>query len=240
MDIFPAIDLYDGKVVRLTRGDYAQKTVYSENPVEVARRWESAGCRWLHVVDLEGAKAGQVTHWRVLESMRKSVRCRIQFGGGVRSEEDICRILELGVERIILGTKALDDAFLTNVLGKFGEKIAVSLDIKDGSVQTRGWLHGAAVTLNDAVETLNRFPVSTIIYTDIKKDGMMAGPNLPELEKLLAVCKARVLLAGGVSGIADIKSCMTINRENFEGVIIGKALFEPDFSLTEALTIAHR
>jgi phosphoribosylformimino-5-aminoimidazole carboxamide ribotide isomerase len=240
MDIFPAIDLYEGHVVRLTRGDYAKKTVYSGNPAEVAQRWESAGCRWLHIVDLEGAKAGRVLHWRVLESIRKSVHCRIQFGGGVRSEDDIRRILEMGVERIILGTKALEDAFLTSTLGKFGANIAVSLDIKDGCVQTRGWLHGASVTLSDAVDTLNRFPISTIIYTDIKKDGMMAGPNLPEFEKVLTACKARVLLAGGVSGIGDIKICKAINRENFGGVIIGKALFEPDFSLTEALTIARR
>ncbi len=234
MNLYPAIDLFKGEVVRLQRGDFNQKTVYSDKPEVVASDWENQGARWLHIVDLEGAKTGIPANVPSLEKIRNKVRCRIQYGGGVRKAEDIRKIVKCGADRVVIGTKALDPDFLAAVLDEFGGRIAVGLDVREGVVQTEGWL-AAGRKVDDLVKDLNRTPLETVIYTDIQKDGMLAGPNFDQLKKLLKRCHARVILSGGVAGIEDIAECGRLKQKNFEGAIIGKALYEKKFTLREAL-----
>ncbi|MFA6599436.1 MAG: 1-(5-phosphoribosyl)-5-[(5-phosphoribosylamino)methylideneamino]imidazole-4-carboxamide isomerase [Candidatus Omnitrophota bacterium] len=239
MNLYPAIDLFEGKVVRLSRGDYDRMTVYSEDPSEVARRWESQGAGWLHVIDLEGARAGEIRNEDSLRRIRKETRCRVQFGGGLRTMEAIERVLALGVSRIILGTRALEEDFLREAVERFGPAVAVSLDAQDGRVRTEGWLSGREISLPEAVRIAEEQMIGTLITTDIKKDGMLQGPNLESLSEILAGAKAQVILAGGIAGLEDIRRCAAIRHPHFDGIIVGKALFEPGFSLSQALRIAR-
>lgn len=237
MNLYPAIDLYQGKVVRLTQGDYNACTVYSKDPASMAQNWEEEGARWIHVVDLEGAKSGTLTNEESLKSICRSVKAKIQFGGGARSFKNIEHILGLGVSRVVLGTKALDKAFLEGVLLKFKEKIAVGLDVRRDQIKTSGWTRDGSMTLSDALPLFDQLGVPTLIYTDIEKDGALQGPNLEKLSIVLASTQARVILSGGISQISDIEKCRAIEAPNFEGVIIGKALYEKRFRLSEAVRL---
>ena len=237
MNLYPAIDLYEGKVVRLEKGDFNKITIYSTDPTAFAQKWESQGARWIHVVDLEGAKTGVQKNLEHVLKIRKSVKCRIQFGGGLRSLETIESVLKQGIDRVVVGTKALDLAFLEMALAKFNDRLAIGLDSKNAVVQTQGWLDGQNPTLDEAIRQLNDFPVETIIFTDIQKDGMMQGPNFPELEKVLKAAKANVILSGGVSRIEDLQQCKQLVQKNFDGAIIGKALYEGTINLKEALKL---
>jgi phosphoribosylformimino-5-aminoimidazole carboxamide ribotide isomerase len=237
MNLYPAIDLYEGQVVRLQKGDFDKRTVYSKDPSAFAKKWEDAGASWIHVVDLEGAKTGKQKNLQHLLKIRKSVKCRIQFGGGLRSVETIDSVLKQGIDRVVVGTKAMDLSFLEEALPKFGKKIAIGLDVRDGVVQTQGWLDAGNPTLRDALDQLNNFNVETVIYTDIQKDGMLEGPNFGELEKVLKSTKARVILSGGISQMEDLRKCREIRQKNFDGVIVGKALYEDKVNLTEALKL---
>jgi len=237
MNLYPAIDLYEGKVVRLTRGDYSQKKIYSENPAEMAKEWESQGAAWIHVVDLEGAKTGVMKNRKSLAAIRKSVQCQIQFGGGLRSEDVIADVLDHGVNRAVIGTKALDEAFFRRVMGRFRAKIAVGLDVRDDKIQTQGWLKEGGEHLRHALTRLNDWPLETIIFTDISKDGTLLGPSFAKLQDVLQATKANVILSGGVSTLADIKKSLQIVAKNFEGVIIGRALYEKQFELKEAVSL---
>lgn len=240
MYVYPAIDLYEGQVVRLSRGDYNQKKVYSDDPKFFAKQWEEQGAKWLHIIDLEGAKAGSLKNHGKLLEIRDYVSCNIQFGGGLRNINDIGTIINAGVQRVILGTKALDESFLKDALDHFGTKIAVGLDIRDGVVQTEGWLEDGEETLESAIEMLNQLSVATIIYTDIHKDGMLEGPNFDKLKEVLAQSKSQVILSGGVSSITDIQKCAELTEENFEGVITGKALYENKFTVHDAVEIGKK
>lgn len=235
MNLYPAIDLYEGQVVRLQKGDFNQKTVYSSDPASFARKWEEEGTQWIHVVDLEGAKTGVLKNLNSLKAIRKAVRCKIEFGGGLRSVEAIDQVLQLGIDRAIVGTKALDETFLRKTLAAFGPKLAIGLDVKNGVVQTQGWLDSQNPTLEQALKLLNDFPVQTVIYTNIHKDGMLEGPDFPGLEQVLKTAKANVILSGGVSTLEDIKQCKKLTQKNFEGPIIGKALYEGKINLREAV-----
>lgn len=237
MNLYPAIDLYEGQVVRLQKGDFQQKTVYSNDPVAFAQKWEAEGARWIHIVDLEGAKTGVQKNLEHVLKIRKNVKCRIQFGGGFRTMDAIENVISQGINRVVVGTKALDLAFLEKALAKFGDRLAIGLDAKDGVVQTQGWLDGKNPTLEQTIQQLNDFPVETIIFTDIQKDGMMEGPNFPELEKVLKASQANVILSGGVSRIQDLQQCKTLTYRNFDGAIIGKALYENKINLREALKL---
>lgn len=237
MNIYPAIDLYEGQVVRLQRGDYARKTFYSSDPARVAQAWEEQGAEWLHIVDLEGAKSGSVKNSKSLEKIREAVRCGIQFGGGLRSLEDIGKVLKFGIDRVVIGTKALDKRFFETVLQKHAARVAVGLDTKDGILQTQGWLESGRQTLLGALVHFNQYPVQTLIYTDIQKDGMLTGPNFKTLKHLLRVSRAKIILSGGVGSIEDIEACAQITAGNFEGVIVGKALYDKKFTLRQAITL---
>ena len=235
MNIYPAIDLYEGHVVRLQKGDFTKQTVYSKDPSAFAQKWEAEGAAWLHIVDLEGAKTGSLKNLLPLLKIRKSVKCRLQFGGGLRSIETIDAVLGKGIDRVVVGTKALDLKFLEAALKLFGKQLAIALDVRHGILQTQGWLDAQNPTLESALKQLNNYPIETVIYTDIQKDGMLAGPNFDQLKKLLKRCHARVILSGGVAGIEDIAECGRLKQKNFEGAIIGKALYEKKFTLREAL-----
>ena len=237
MNLYPAIDLYEGKVVRLERGDFQKLTIYSEDPSAFAKKWEAEGARWIHVVDLEGAKTSVQKNLEHVLKIRETVKCRIQCGGGFRTLDAIENVLAEGINRVVVGTKALDLAFLERALAKFGDRLVIGLDTKNGVVQTQGWLDGQNPTIEETLKQLNDFPVETLIFTDIQKDGMMQGPNFPELEKVLNSAKANVILSGGVSRIEDLQKCHELTQPNFDGAIIGKALYEGKINLRDALKL---
>lgn len=238
MNLYPAIDLYEGQVVRLTKGDFAQKTVYSNDPGSMAGEWEKAGAPWIHIVDLEGAKTGVLKNLNSLKAIRAQVKCHLQFGGGMRSVEAIEQALSAGADRVVVGTKALDAAFFKKILKQFGSKIAVGIDVKNDIVQTQGWLESSGLTLAKSLGIFNEEGVETLIFTDISKDGMLQGPNFEKLDWVLENSKSRVILSGGISTLEDIKRCARIKAKNFEGPIIGKALYEKQFTLSQAAAIA--
>lgn len=238
MNLYPAIDLFQGKVVRLTQGDYNACIVYSNDPVAIARGWEEEGAKWIHVVDLEGAKTGTLTNDASLAAICRNVKAQVQFGGGLRHIQDIEKVFSLGVSRVVLGTKALDKNFLEGVILRFKEKIAVGLDVRNDQVKTAGWMRDGNVTLPEALKLFDQLGVATLIYTDIEKDGVLQGPNWEKLSMVLAHTKSRVILSGGISQISDIKKCGAISSPNFEGVIIGKALYDKRFKLSEAFRLA--
>lgn len=237
MHLYPAIDLYEGQVVRLTRGEYEQKTVYSEHPEQMALQWEKQGAEWLHIVDLEGARDGIIKNLDALTRIRQSVGCQIQFGGGIRTLEQIAELISLGVTRVVLGTKALDQTFFESALNKFGSSIAVGMDTRSGKLQTQGWLQEEGMTIATALRHFNQYPLKTLIYTDIHKDGMLLGPNMDGLQEVLHLAQTRVILSGGISDLNDLRECAEIKEKNFEGVIIGKALYDKKFTLKEAVEI---
>ncbi|HOE69193.1 MAG TPA: 1-(5-phosphoribosyl)-5-[(5-phosphoribosylamino)methylideneamino]imidazole-4-carboxamide isomerase [Candidatus Omnitrophota bacterium] len=240
MNLYPAIDLYQGKVVRLTQGDYNTCKVYSHDPAAIAKEWESAGARWIHVVDLEGAKTGVISNEASVSAICKAVKAQIEFGGGMRTADDIRKVLGLGVSRVILGTKALDPVFLDECVKTFGDKLAVGLDVRHGLVKTTGWTRDGNMTLEDVLALCDKANVHTVIYTDINRDGVLDGPNFTKLTDVLARTRARVILSGGVAQLTDIEKCGAITAGNFEGVIIGKALYEKKFTLAEAFNVLPR
>lgn len=238
MELYPAIDLYEGKAVRLKGGSFQEVTVYSDHPPEIARKWHAAGANWIHIVDLEGAKSGKIKHAACVREIRQSVDCKIEVGGGVRTLEDISLWLETGADRVILGTKALDKGFLDKASRQFGDRIAVGLDARGGKVQLEGWLTESGVSLTDALQLLEPFGIGTLIVTDIATDGMLTGPNFDQLENVLRKTSSRVILSGGVSSLEDLRRAAEIKAANFEGVIIGKALYEKRFALEDAVRVA--
>ncbi len=234
MHLYPAIDLYENKVVRLQKGDFKRMTVYHDRPSETARIWEDQGAEWLHLVNLNGARDGRLENLEALSKIRAAVNCRIQFGGGIRSAEDIKTLLSLGVERVIVGSRALEPRFLQSVFERFPYRVAVGFDVMDGIVKTHGWLAGSGVHLESALKSLYGFAPAAVIVTDIHKDGMLQGPNFDMIQQCLELARFPIILSGGVSGLRDIKQCAGIRHSFFDGAIIGKALYEKKFSLTAA------
>lgn len=235
MKLFPAIDLIDGCAVRLVKGDYAQKTVYSENPAEVARSFAAAGAEYLHVVDLEGAKNGGTPN---LETVRKIVQTGglwVEVGGGIRSEEVVQAYLEAGVYRVILGTAAVENpTFLEEMVRKYGEKIAVGADIKDGMVAIKGWTEVSAESCFAFCEKLEKVGVKTIICTDISKDGLLAGTNLELYQALSEKFSVDIVASGGVTTLEDVKK---LAEMGLYGAILGKALYTGSIDLKAAMEL---
>ncbi|CRF28905.1 phosphoribosyl isomerase A [Mycobacterium tuberculosis] len=233
--IYPAIDIRGGKCVRLIQGDYNQETVYNENPLEVAKAWESQGAKWIHLVDLDGAKAGYPVNDKLIGEIAKSVRVPVQLGGGLRTEEDVDHVLSLGVSRIILGTAAIENReFVNRVLAKHGDKVAIGLDARDGYVATRGWLETSAVKADELAVDLAREGAKTFIFTDISRDGMMGGPNVEAIVHLAKVSGQTVIASGGVSQYDDLKRLARHASEGVGGAIVGKALYTGSIKLEEA------
>lgn len=233
MILLPAIDLYEKKVVRLTRGDYAQMTVYNDDPVAQATSFQEAGAQWLHTVDLEGAKDGSTPNYSVIEAICKETSLKVEIGGGIRSLDTIQKYLDAGVERVILGTKAVTDpAFLEESLNKFGSHIAVGVDIKDGKIAIKGWLETAQDSVEDFFTKLCRLGVSTVICTDVSKDGMLAGTNVDLYRQLSQQFSLDLIASGGVSSQEDLARLKDLG---LYGAILGKALYTGALDLKAAL-----
>ena len=236
MIIYPAIDLYDKKAVRLFKGDYNQMTVYSENPIDVARDFEQKGAKFIHMVDLEGAKDGTTPNLSIVAEIAEKTSLFVEIGGGIRSMETVDKYLSAGVSRVILGTSAVtDEAFLKSAIEKHGDKIAVGADVKDGYIAIKGWLEKSAFTLDAFFEKMQNMGVKTIICTDISKDGAMKGTNLQMYKELSKKYSLDIVASGGVSTIDDIKALRTME---LYGAIIGKAYYTGAIDLAEAIEVA--
>ncbi len=233
MIILPAIDIKDGQCVRLYQGDYAQVSTYDTNPVKVAQRWQSAGASWLHVVDLDGAAAGYPVNVELIERMRESTSLHIELGGGMRTLEHIGQMLDLGIDRVILGTVALTDrALLGEALARWGERIAVGLDARNGQVAISGWREISQVQATSLATELSAIGVHRFIYTDIARDGALTGPNLDALREMQQVISCSLIASGGVSSMDDLRS---LAKLDIEGAIVGKALYTGDVDLAAAI-----
>ncbi|EJQ52879.1 1-(5-phosphoribosyl)-5-[(5-phosphoribosylamino)methylideneamino] imidazole-4-carboxamide isomerase [Bacillus mycoides] len=235
MEIFPAIDVKEGRCVRLYQGEFSKETVMNEDPVAQAIIFEKIGAKILHVVDLDGAIAGESVNLPVIEKICKAVRIPVQVGGGIRSLSAVEKLLSVGVEKVILGTAALyDKSFLEEAVRLYKEQIIVGIDAKNGFVATRGWLDVSEVSYIDLAKQMEGLGVQTIVFTDISKDGTLAGPNFEQLELLQKSVGIRVIASGGVASIQDVKR---LNDMNIYGVIIGKALYEKTIDLEEVLQV---
>ena len=235
MELFPAIDLIGGCAVRLVKGDYAQKTVYSENPAAVARSFAEAGAKYLHVVDLEGAKDGGTPNLETIQNIVEQGGLLVEVGGGIRSEEVIKKYLDAGVFRVILGTAAVQNpVFLEEMVQKYGEKIAVGVDIKDGMVAIKGWTEVSAESCFDFCEKLQKIGVKTIICTDISKDGLLSGTNLELYKELSEKFSVDIVASGGVTTLDDVKKLADMGMY---GAILGKALYTGNIDLKAAVEL---
>ena len=237
MKIFPAIDLYSKKAVRLFKGDYNQMTVYNENPLEVALDFESKGAKFIHVVDLEGAKYGTTPNLDVVKNIKENTNLFLEIGGGIRDMQTVEKYLNCGVNRVILGTAAVnDEAFLLDAVSKYKEKIAVGADIKDGYIAIKGWTERSAYSLDSFLEKMQNIGVKTIICTDISKDGAMKGTNLALYKELSQKYALNIIASGGVSSIDDIKE---LKKMDIYGAIVGKAYYTGAIDLKEAIEVAN-
>ncbi len=237
MKIFPAIDLFDKKAVRLFKGDYNQMTVYSENPLDVAKTFKALGATQIHLVDLEGAKDGTTPNIEVIKAIKKETGLFCEVGGGIRSLETIKTYIDAGIDRVILGTAAVENrSFLLDAIAKYGEKIAVGVDIKDGYVAVKGWVEKSQETALDFCKFLDDIKVRTIICTDISKDGAMKGPNLEMYRNLDKLFKFDIIASGGVSNIEDI---IALNSLNLYGAIVGKAYYVGAIDLKKAIEVTR-
>ncbi|MEY3773352.1 MAG: hypothetical protein RLZZ129_132 [Verrucomicrobiota bacterium] len=240
MTIYPAIDIKGGRCVRLTQGRADQETVYSSNPAEVAAQFRAAGSGWVHVVDLDGAFAGEPANLGVVAEIVKT-GMKVQLGGGLRTRAAVERALSAGVERVVIGTGAAEsEAFVGELVASFGLKIAVGIDAKDGKVAVKGWVDTTDLGAVGFAQRMAALGVGTIIYTDIGTDGMLTGPNLAAQEAMLTAVPARVIASGGVSRREDVAALTNIKkrRPNLDGVIVGKALYERRVELADLLAIA--
>ena len=233
MKLFPAIDLYGGKAVRLYKGDYNNMTVYSDNPLEIAKDFEKCGAKYIHLVDLEGAKDGTTPNIKTVENIVSNTSLFTEIGGGIRNLETIEKYLKIGVDRVILGTAAVtDEVFLTKAIAKFKEKIAVGVDIKDGFVAIKGWTEKSEYTTFEFCEKMQSLGVKTLICTDISKDGAMQGTNRELYKKLSEKFSIDIIASGGVSAMDDI---LALKKLDLYGAIIGKAYYTKAIDLCEAI-----
>ena len=236
MILLPAIDLFDKKAVRLYKGDYENMTVYSDNPIEIARDFEACGAGYIHMVDLEGAKDGTTPNIAIVEQVAKETSLFVEIGGGIRSMETVERYLNAGVQRVILGTAAVKDPdFLKAAVSRYGEKIAVGADVKDGKIAIKGWLETADVTLEDFLRDMEALGVRNIICTDISRDGAMRCTNLALYKELSAKYNLDITASGGVSSMDDVHQ---LRAMDLYGAIIGKAYYTGAIDLKEALEAA--
>ena len=236
MLIIPAIDLIDGKVVRLVQGR-RDKKIYSKDPVKTAKHWERQGAKLIHVVDLDGATTGVPKNLSFVKEIIKNTNVPLQFGGGVRKIETIASLLDCGIWRVVLGTKAAEDvAFLKKAFKTFKKKIIVSIDALGGRLQVRGWRVSCKnINVIDFANALKEIGFQRIIFTDTSKDGTLKGPNIREIKKLFKETKLKVIASGGVSSLEDLYKLKLLEKQGLSGVIVGKALYEGEFTLTQAL-----
>lgn len=240
MIILPAIDLRDGKCVRLLKGNFAQETVYSTEPEEVALRWAREGAEFLHVVDLDGALAGKPQNTEAIKKILNSIQIPMEVGGGIRTLETIDATLELGVSRVILGSAAVQNqALVKNACQRYGNRIAVGIDAKDGIAAIDGWGVSGGISAIDLAKELSSYGLETIIYTDISRDGTLSGVNVEATAKLALESGVNVIASGGVRSLEDIHSLKAREADGIIGVIAGKSIYKGTLSLPEAIVAAH-
>ena len=244
MIIFPAIDIIDGQCVRLTRGDFGQKKKYFDDPAKVAHRWKESGAEWIHIIDLDGARTGKISNLSIAAKIKKKLGIKVQYGGGIRDRETVEKVLSEGIDRAILGTRAIeDDDFLRACFDQYGKKIILSLDYgKNGIIYKNGWQKSASISIFDFLNKLEIMEMKEIIVTDIDRDGTMGGTNLDFLKKLLMSSGIDLIIAGGIGNIEDIKKIKKLQEYGISGVIAGKALYEGDepMDLAEALSVGRK
>ncbi|WP_342432963.1 1-(5-phosphoribosyl)-5-[(5-phosphoribosylamino)methylideneamino]imidazole-4-carboxamide isomerase [Neobacillus sp. FSL H8-0543] len=233
--IYPAIDMRAGNCVRLLQGDYNQETIYGDSPFEMAQRFSTEGAKWIHMVDLDGAKDGKRVNDRFVIEAATKLKVNIQIGGGIRTEEDILHYLENDVARVIIGSIAVSNpAFAIDMIKKYGKHIAVGIDAKDGFVATHGWLDTSETRATELGKRFAEAGADTFIFTDIATDGTLSGPNLAAVSEMALVTGKNVIASGGVSSLADLQA---LNTVAVEGAIVGKALYENRFTLPQALEV---
>ena len=237
MRIYPAIDIIDGACVRLVQGDYSQKTKFADDPVDVALRWQSLGGEFIHIVDLDGAKSGTMPNFELITKMAKVLDVPIEVGGGIRDMDAVEKYLENGVGRVIIGTSALNNPdFVKAAVSKYGNKIAVGIDAKDGMVAINGWEEVSRTSALELAKRMVEIGVEYIIYTDIATDGMLKGPNVTAMAEMVSGVKTNIIASGGVTTIEDIKA---LGAVGVEGAIIGKALYTDRINLADAIEAAR-
>lgn len=236
MDVIPAIDLLEGHCVRLYQGDYDRSQVFSENPADVAKQWVDQGATRLHIVDLDGAKAGKVVNLEAIEAIADAVSVPIEIGGGLRDRTSVQQVFNLGVQWAILGTIAVEQPQLVQQLcAEFPEQIIIGIDARNGLVATRGWLETSEVLATQLAVQMQELGAAAIIYTDIQRDGTLTGPNLSALRELAAAISIPIIASGGVSSLTDLLSLLALEPQGVTGVIVGRALYTGDILLKEAL-----
>ncbi|NJO39964.1 MAG: 1-(5-phosphoribosyl)-5-[(5-phosphoribosylamino)methylideneamino]imidazole-4-carboxamide isomerase [Cyanobacteria bacterium CRU_2_1] len=236
MEIIPAIDLLEGRCVRLYQGDYAQSQVFDENPVAIARQWAEQGATRLHLVDLDGAKVGHPVNQRAIEAIVRSVDIPVQVGGGLRAHASVTNLLALGVQRVILGTIAIEQPELVSMLcQEFPEQIVVGIDARNGKVATRGWLETSDVEAITLAQQMAALGIAAIIYTDIDRDGTLQGANRQALRELASAVSVPVIASGGISSVSNLLSLLALEPLGVTGVIVGRALYTGAISLREAI-----
>lgn len=238
MLIIPAIDLKNGKVVRLRQGDFSQEVVYSDEALAVARKWVSQGASFIHIVDLDGAASGVPTNLDLAGEIAKEISVPVEVGGGIRTEEAIKEVLIRGIKRVVLGTRVYQDLeFAEKIITEFKNKVIVSIDSRGGKIQAKGWTETVLSSPVELAKTLKGFGAETIIYTDISKDGMLTGPDIGAIEQFLEASKIKIIVSGGIASLEDISKLKALEPKGVEGVIIGKALYEGKVDLSEAIKI---
>lgn len=240
MIIFPAIDIKDGKVVRLLQGKFDQVTEYAQDPASVALQWEAQGASWLHIVDLDGAKCGRLTNWDAIRSILETVQIPVQIGGGIRSELDVDQLIKAGAKRVILGTQAINNQdLLRHLIMKWGDAVAVSVDASNGYITKLGWTENTDILATDFAKKLEQIGLKCLIFTDIARDGMLTGPNVDSLASILNCVDIPLIASGGVSCLDDIRKLQTLESQGLIGVITGKALYEGTLDLADAIKIVN-
>ena len=235
MIVIPAVDIRGGNVVRLVRGDFSKETVYSTDPVKMSLRWQSEGAKRLHLVDLDGALEGKLKNLDWIRKITASLDIPVEVGGGIRTEADLQTIIRAGASYAILGTKACEDeGFLKKALDKYKEKIIVSLDVRDGYLQTKGWVNPTEIKAIDFAQKIKMFGVQTVEYTDISRDGTLQGPGFENILKFIGAVKIDMIVSGGISTIADLKILKEYNKKEIIGMIVGRAIYDGKILIREA------
>jgi len=234
MIIFPAIDIKDGVCVRLIKGDYRQITSYENTPIDQATKYFQNGFNNIHIVDIDGALHGRPVNSTTIKEIVKKVKSKIQIGGGIRTIDDISRWIEMGVDKVVMGTAAVENIeLLETACNKFKNKIAVALDVKDGFIALSGWTKRTNISAIDFIKKIQNFGVSRIIYTDINRDGTKQGPNIKDTVELSSKAKIPLVISGGVSSLEDIKKIKSLSNSNIEGVIVGKSIYDGDIKISD-------
>ncbi|MDD4203019.1 MAG: 1-(5-phosphoribosyl)-5-[(5-phosphoribosylamino)methylideneamino]imidazole-4-carboxamide isomerase [Candidatus Omnitrophica bacterium] len=234
MLVIPAIDIIDGKVVRLTQGDYDKKTIYCDDPVSVAQKFKNMGAKRIHIIDLDGAKTGEPINLPIVKEIVNSTELDVELGGGIRNIQTIAQILDCGVKKVILGTAIYkDENFAKMSIDNFGEAVIFGIDAKEEKIKIEGWVKESGVEIFDCLKIFENMEVKTILYTDIAKDGMLSGPNIEMIKKILSKTSLKVIAAGGVTTIEDVRKLSKLEQKGLVGAVVGKGFYEGNIDLKE-------